>query len=82
MNYSSLSEPFASESLRLEAVTACVGFDDVLDVALTHRRDVAAAINAASQIHLYGYAATATDPNVDGTRFRTGLTYKVGYGTP
>ncbi len=36
MNYASLSEPFASECLRLEAVTACVGFDDVLDVALAH----------------------------------------------
>src|SRR5438067_715453 len=36
MHYASLSEPFASESLRLEAVTAWVGFDDVLDVALAH----------------------------------------------
>jgi len=35
MNHYSLPHP-ASESLRLEAVTACVGFDDFLDVALAH----------------------------------------------
>ena len=33
MNYS-LPTPFALESLRLEAVTVCVGFDDLLDLTL------------------------------------------------
>jgi len=34
--YASQPELFASESLRIEAVTACVGFDDVLDVTLAN----------------------------------------------
>jgi hypothetical protein len=33
MNYAN-TPPYAAESLRLEAVTACVGFDDFLDVTL------------------------------------------------
>jgi hypothetical protein len=34
MNYAAPSSPHAAEALRLEAVTACVGFDDLLDVTL------------------------------------------------
>jgi len=34
--YASQPELFASESLRIEAVTACVGFDDILDVSLAN----------------------------------------------
>lgn len=34
--YASQPELFASEALRIEAVTACVGFDDVLDVTLAN----------------------------------------------
>ena len=34
--YASQPELFASESLRIEAVTTCIGFDDVLDETLGH----------------------------------------------
>ena len=50
--------------------------------ALASRREVTAAVNAAGHIHLYGYAATAADPNVDATNFRTALSFRVGYGVP
>ena len=42
---------------------------------------VVAAINAGNQVHLYGYAFTASSLDVDGKRFLTSLTLKAGYGT-
>lgn len=50
--------------------------------SLANRAVVLAAINAGGKIHLYGYAFTASDPEVDGTRFRTVFTLKAGYGVP
>jgi hypothetical protein len=36
MNYSTDNPTYPADALRLEAVTACVGFDDILDVTLGH----------------------------------------------
>jgi len=48
---------------------------------LADKATVAATINAARNVYLYGYAFAATNPDVDGIRFRTALTLKAGYGT-
>jgi len=49
---------------------------------LADRLHVVAVINAGSEVYLYGYAFTASSLDVDGTRFRTTLTLKAGYGVP
>ncbi len=56
---------------------------ELLLTKLADKASAAAAINAAGKIHLYGYAPSATDPNVDASKskFCTPLIYKVGYGT-
>jgi len=48
--------------------------------SLAAKATLIAAINGAGKIHLYGYAFTASTPDVDGTRFRTEFTLKAGYG--
>jgi hypothetical protein len=50
--------------------------------SFTNRVDVAARINAGNAVYVYGYAFSASALEVDGTRFRTTLTLKVGYGIP
>ena len=47
---------------------------------LANKAAVVEAINTANQVHLYGYAFTASSLDVDGKRFRTSLTLKAGYG--
>lgn len=49
---------------------------------LANRVDVAVRINAGNAVHVYGYAFSASALEVDGIRFRTTLTLKVGYGVP
>lgn len=49
---------------------------------LASKAAVVAALNAGSQVHLYGYAFMGSSLDVDGVRFRTTLTLKAGYGTP
>jgi len=39
-------------------------------------------IRAGGAVHLYGYTFTGSTLEVDGTRFHTTLTIKVGYGNP
>lgn len=51
-------------------------------VCLADRMNVAAKINAGNSVHIYGYAFAGSSLEVDGTRFRTTLTLKVGYGVP
>jgi hypothetical protein len=55
---------------------------EALRAKLADKAALIAAINAAGQIHLYGYALTATDSGVEATNFRTPVTLKVGYGAP
>jgi hypothetical protein len=47
---------------------------------LANRNHVAAQINAGNQVHVYGYAFAGSDLELDGSRFRTTLTIKAGYG--
>ena len=47
---------------------------------LANKASVAAAVNASAQVRVYGYAFTGSNLDVEGTRFRTSLTFKVGYG--
>jgi len=49
--------------------------------SLANKAAVVAAINAGNQVHLYGYAFTASSLDVDGKRFLTTLMFKAGYGT-
>lgn len=49
---------------------------------LSNKAAVVATINAENNVHIYGYAFTASSLDVDGKRFRTSLTLKAGYGTP
>ena len=47
---------------------------------LANKAGAATAVNAGMQVCLYGYAFTGSNLDVGGTRFRTSLTFKVGYG--
>ena len=47
---------------------------------LANKAGAAAAVNAGAQVCLYGYAFTGSNLDVEGTRFRTSLMFKVGYG--
>jgi hypothetical protein len=49
---------------------------------LASKAAVVSALNAGNHVHLYGYAFTGSNMDVDGVRFRTTLTLKAGYGTP
>lgn len=51
-------------------------------VRLAGKAAVVAALNTGNQVHLYGYAFTASSLDVDGARFRTTLSFKAGYGIP
>ena len=57
-------------------------FVEKVRTQLANKAAVAAAMNAGSHIHLYGYAFNGSSLDVDGTRFRTSLTLKAGYGAP
>jgi hypothetical protein len=50
--------------------------------SLADKAAVGAAINAGDRVCLYGYAFTESSLDVDGSRFRTSLTLKAGYGVP
>ena len=50
--------------------------------ALADKSAVGAAINAGGAVKLYGYAFMSSAVAVEGSRYRTTLTLRVGYGVP
>lgn len=57
-------------------------FVEKVRTCLADRMAVAARINAGNAVFVYGYAFSGSVLEVDGIRFRTTLTLKVGYGVP
>lgn len=49
---------------------------------IANKAALGASINTGNRIRLYGYAFTSSSLDVDGSRFRTTLTLRVGYGIP
>ena len=50
--------------------------------ALADKSAVGAAMNAGGAVKLYGYAFMSSTVAVEGSRYRTTLTLRVGYGVP
>jgi len=47
---------------------------------LSNKAALGSSVNTGDRIRLYGYAFTSSSLDVDGSRFRTTLTLKAGYG--
>ena len=96
VTFSSKSEPLAGSSevfrSELSVIVESESHDNSPDEhaalvekvrsSLANRVDTAVRINAGNSVHIYGYAFIGSALEVDGIRFRTTLTLKVGYGVP
>lgn len=55
---------------------------EAVRMLLTNRADVIAALNAAGNVHIYGYAPLGTEQTAGEARFTTKLKYRFGFGPP